>query len=263
MILYFSGTGNSKAVAQMLAGILGETARPIQPSMRGGKVEIPSADPHLIWIFPIYSWGVPPYVLDVMRSVDLDGIKPSTPHHAVVTCGDDCGLADRMWRKAMQSRRWLPGSMMSVQMPNNYVSMKGFDVDSQAVEAEKLNAYPGRVAEIARMIEESDRTRNYLTDIVRGSFAWIKTRVIYPWFVRNAMNPAKFSVTESCIACGKCARWCPLGNITMQGTDSKVKPCWGKDCAGCLGCYHICPTHAIDFAKATRNKGQYINPLSR
>lgn len=262
MILYFSGTGNSKAVAQTLAGTLGETSLPIRPSMRRGMIEIPSDDTHLIWVFPVYSWGVPPYLLDVIRSVEFNGMKPAMLHHAVVTCGDDCGLADRMWRKAMLSRGWMTGCIASVQMPNNYVSMKGFDVDSKAVEAEKLNAYPKRVAEIARMIEQSDSTGEYLTDIVRGSCAWIKTKVIYPWFVRHAMNPAKFSVSDSCIGCGKCARWCPLKNITMSGTGTTSRPGWGKDCAGCLGCYHICPTHAIDFAKATRNKGQYINPLT-
>ena len=181
-------------------------------------------------------------------------------HHAVVTCGDDCGLADRMWRKAITDRGWRDGAMMSVQMPNNYVSLPGFDVDPENVRISKLQAYLERVREVGAKIREAESSGEKVTDIVRGSFAWIKTRVIYPWFVRHAMSPSRFSVNDECISCGKCARHCPLGNITMQPSQHNpeaLRPCWRNDCAGCLGCYHICPVHAINYTSATRNKGQY------
>lgn len=260
MILYFSGTGNSRAVAGMLAGIFDEHAEPVTPGMRTGTISVPDSDSHLIWVYPIYSWGVPPYILEIIRSVRIDG-RDNLAHHAVVTCGDDCGLADRMWRKAVTDRGWRDGAMMSVQMPNNYVSLPGFDVDPENVEMCKLKAYPERVREVAAKLREAESSGEKVTDIVRGSFAWIKTRVIYPWFVRHAMSPSRFSVSEACISCRKCAGHCPLGNITMrpsQDNPKALRPCWGNDCAGCLGCYHICPVHAINYTSATRNKGQYF-----
>lgn len=265
MILYFSGTGNSHAVAQMLATLLDEQVCAITPAMRGGRVSLPTGDSRLIWVYPIYSWGVPPYVLEVMRTVTIDG-SDNVTHHAVVTCGDDCGLADRMWRKAISDRGWRDGVMMSVQMPNNYVSLPGFDVDSEKVEQAKLTAYPDRVKQVAEVIRASGCKGESHTDIVRGSFAWIKTRVIYPWFVRHAMSPSRFRVTEACVSCGKCASHCPLGNITMSpshGNPKALRPAWGNDCAGCLGCYHICPVHAVNYSSATRDKGQYYFGLKR
>lgn len=246
-------------MAEELGRLLGDKATPVTPSMRGGRLDMPGGDGRLIWVYPIYSWGVPPYVLDVMRTVNIYGECDLT-HHAVVTCGDDCGLADRMWRKAVRSRGWTDGAIMSVQMPNNYVAMRGFDVDSKEVEAEKLAAFPARVAEIAAKLERGDECRGF-TDIVRGRFAWIKTRMVYPWFVCNAMNPKRFSVSEACIGCGRCARACPLSNIAMNpshGNPRALRPAWGGDCAGCLGCYHICPTHAVAYARATEGKGQYL-----
>ncbi len=255
MILYFSGTGNSRAVAEMLATILGEHAEPVTPAMRGGVISLPDSESHIVWVYPIYSWGVPPYILEIVRTVRIEG-HDDIVHHAVVTCGDDCGLADRMWRKALSSRGWRDGAMMSVQMPNNYVSLPGFDVDSAGVEEAKLAAYPEHVREIAERLRKDEK----ITDIVRGSFALIKTRVIYPWFVRHAMSPSRFSVTDACVSCGRCATHCPLGNIVMHpshGNPKALRPAWGNDCAGCLGCYHICPVHAVNYTSATRDKGQY------
>lgn len=258
MIIYFSGTGNSRAVATLLAECMGEESpRPMEPSMRSGDVTL-EADSRIVWVFPVYSWGVPPYVLDIIKGVMVSG-KPV--HHCVMTCGDDCGLADRMWRKAVTSRGWQAGSVMSVQMPNNYVAMKGFDVDPEEVEIKKLKAFPERVSQVAARILEDERTGTWHTDIVKGKFAWIKTRIIYPWFIRHAMNPAEFRVDRSaCTGCGKCQRTCPTGNIRLVATDSTTHhriPSWGKDCAGCLGCYHICPEHAVSFGGKTAGKGQY------
>lgn len=149
---------------------------------------------------------------------------------------------------------------MSVQMPNNYVSLPGFDVDSKSVEEAKLAAFPSRLKSVAAEIAQAESSDSELTDIVRGSFARIKTKVIYPWFVRYAINPRRFSVSETCVACGKCARLCPLGNISMSASEANpraMRPVWGDDCAGCLGCYHTCPVHAVNYTSATKGKGQY------
>lgn len=264
MILYFSGTGNSRAVALTLGGLFGEKAMPITPSMRGAAVEIPGSDRHLIWAFPIYSWGVPPYVLDIIGRIEITG-NSGIPHHAVMTCGDDCGLADKMWRKAITSRGWEDSCAMSVQMPNTYVAMKGFDVDPERVMTEKLSAYPARVKLIADAISRAEQDGGKATDVMHGSFAWIKTHIIYPWFVRHAMNPKRFRVSDACVSCGLCSRRCPLGNIamhTIKNNPKALRPAWGKDCAGCLRCYHTCPIHAISYTRSTIGKGQYLMPES-
>jgi len=38
------------------------------------------------------------------------------------------------------------------------------------------------------------------------------------------------------------------------------KPVWGMDCTSCLACYHVCPQHAVQYGKRTKDKGQYFNP---
>lgn len=271
MILWFSGTGNSREVAELLAIRLHEKIRELKPDVLSGHISVEN-EKRIIWVFPVYSWGVPPYIRTVISSITLKGIPDSAVHHLVVTCGDDTGLTAEMWRKDIRRRRWLCGSSFSVQMPNNYVCMKGFDVDPIQLEREKLQSAPARVDEIVSSIIRCETTNNHVNDMVKGRFAWIKSKVIYPWFIRYAMSPKPFRYTASCISCGKCASICPMDNITMaqassdtigQSTRPRRHPEWGGKCAGCLACYHVCPKHAVEYGNSTINKGQYLNPIIR
>lgn len=274
MILWFSGTGNSRYVAEILAAELGSPVRPLTPDLRDGNITLPKDDSSVIWVCPVYSWGIPPYVRSIMRTASLS--NPGAVHHLVLTCGDDCGLAADMWRTDLSRRGWRAGTAFSVTMPNNYVCMKGFNVDPEPTVQAKLAAAPERIREIAGKIASyavsPENARPGADDLVRGRFAWIKTRIIYPWFVRHAMSPRPFRHTDACISCGKCAAICPLHNITMQpvagnASDSSVRrrkyPQWHSDCAGCLACYHVCPRHAVMYGNKTAYKGQYMNPLIR
>jgi len=271
MILWFSGTGNSRFAAERLAAHLQEQMMELTPQLLSKPVK-PGNTSRIIWVFPVYSWGVPPYIRTVIKNILIDGITTEITHHLVVTCGDDTGLTAGMWRKDIKKRGWKCGSAFSIQMPNNYVCMKGFDVDPSKLEKEKLQDAPVRIAEVATAILDSEKSGIYVSDMVKGSFALFKSKVIYPWFVRYAMSPKPFHYTDACISCGKCAAICPLDNIIMttgstaSGNNNILPrprryPQWGDNCAGCLACYHVCPKHAVEYGNKTIGKGQYLNPI--
>lgn len=252
MIITFSGTGNSLMVARELQKHLGGellnlTGELLQkPSSQ--VVEIAETEKQVVWVFPVYSWGVPPVVERFLRRAKVKGAH-GVSHFLVCTCGDDTGYTDNQWRKLIGRRGWNPRGSFSVQMPNTYVLMKGFDVDSPELAAAKIAAMPQRVAAIASAINRGFSE----SDMVRGSMAWLKTYVVYPFFKRFCMSPAPFHSTDACVGCGQCSRTCPMGNITLSPSQ---RPQWGNRCALCLRCYHICPRHAVAYGKETATKGQ-------
>lgn len=230
MFHIFSGMGNSAAVAARL------------------ELRLPVNFADDVWVFPVYSWGVPPVVVKHLEGLDLTGKRL----HMVCTCGDDTGMLDRQWRELVESRGGQVGSIYSVQMPNTYVCFPFMDVDAPDVTAQKLQAATERVDYIAQRLTEGIIE----TDIKRGAFPRLKS-AIYPGFCKYMMDGSKFAHTSSCTGCGKCISLCPKGNIS-RGEDGL--PQWGTDCAFCLRCYHVCPAHAVRHGSQTRRKGQYLHP---
>lgn len=252
MIVYFSGTGNTRHVAEMLARELdNDCIHALSPlELREPKtLELKTDGKPVVWAFPTYSWGVPPVIVNLLNSINIDNELKTVKHIMVTTCGDDMAFADRQFRETLNLRGLQCGGVYAIQMPNNYVAMTGFDVDSKDVEAEKLVQCPEAVASVAQAIKDGGEDI-----LIRKSFSWIKSKIIYPWFVKHAMSSKPFHATAGCTGCGTCARQCPMANIGMANR----RPQWGDACAMCLRCYHICPNHALAYGDSTKKKGQYI-----
>lgn len=251
MIFCFSGTGNSMLVARELASRTGHDIAMLEKKLllrpQGQLFELSEGE-DAIWVFPIYSWGVPPVVRRFIRKVKIKA-PASAKHWMVATCGDDIGRADDQWRQEVGRRGWTPRGAFSVQMPNTYVCMKGFEVDSEEVARQKVDAMPRRIEEIV-----GEMRRGFSeSDVVRGDYAWVKTAAVYPLFRAFCMSPGAFrSDPEKCSGCGLCARECPLDNIEIKDGGPK----WGPACALCLRCFHVCPSRAIDYGKASEGKAQ-------
>ena len=266
MIYYFSGTGNSLYVARHLADELGEQlcpmtlSLPLRGDLEGSVIGL---------VFPVYGWGIPNVVESFVRKVCLSPSRESKGDflYAVMTCGDDMGYTDKVLEKALGRKL---DAAFSVLMPDVYVCLPGFDVDSKEECKEKFQKEEVAVKEIANCIKERKRVRQ----LKRGPFPWTKTYILRPLFNRFLLTDKYFHVDASrCISCGRCQKNCPVGNILIaspkpspqgKGLESPrwgdlegALPQWQSHCAGCLACYHACPYHAINFGKQTQKKGQY------
>lgn len=266
MIFYFSGTGNSLWVARQLARSLGcsepvAVADEIRKAGDGGVCEyaLGEGEP-LILVFPVHSWGPAVMMLRFVSRLHIRNYG-GQPVYAVCTCGDTCGMTDSILSAAL-ARRGLPlTACWSVRMPNNYLLMKGFGVDTDEVAAAKLASAPHVTEAVAEAIRKGSGPaggtgyRHYLT----GTQPWLKSHVINPLFRRFLAGPdsrTKFHVSDACIGCGLCARVCPTGAVTM----SDRHPVWGRGCVQCTACINRCPVMAIDWGNITQAQGRYRHP---
>lgn len=253
MIIYFSATGNSFWVARELSMRLSLPYFSIQEAKKIATYEM-KADETCILVMPIHAWGPALPMLRFIEDLEMDFFA-GHPLYAVCTCGDDCGWAHRVLRKALHQKGAELRATFSVQMPNTYILLPGFNVDTPSIERAKLEAAPTRVRRITEMIRKGGNDMHTLYH--PGAFASLKTNFLYSLFRRHISGKTSFQATDACNSCGLCVRICPTRNIRMK---PKNLPTWGKACVQCLACIHRCPRRAIECGHITQKKGRYVNP---
>lgn len=261
MIYYFSGSGNSHAVANGLSHRLHMSVSKV------GAYNL-RADNSIGFVLPVYAWGIPPHVLQWLLRVKIPAAKPEYVW-AVLTYGDEAALAHRILQATLKQRGIALDAVWGVQMPNTYVLLPGFNVDPESLAQRKLMDAEVRLDNIGNAIR--DRQRG-VTDLMKGPMARLKSRLIYPLFKKAGIFPSKWKVDpDRCTGCSMCAAACPVGNVRMtdqhpvysgNGSDCGLylgggRPQWGKKCTSCLACYHACPHHAVNYGNATQRKGQW------
>ena len=253
MIYLYSATGNTKYAAEYLGSLLNETC--INILDKHEPLPFPEDEEPIGIMFPIYCWGVPPVVSRFLENLLFKRISKERYVWGVCTCGDEAGTAMKSLNRRLTAHRGRPAdALCSLIMPNTYVLLPGFDVDSQETENNKLKNAPGRLEEIADMIRNR---QTGIYDVKEGSLPSLRSAV-FPIFKKWGINTNWWHVSERCIGCGKCAASCPADNIRM--IDSL--PHWGKNCFSCCACFHCCPVNAISYSSFTKGKSQYRLPLS-
>jgi len=255
MIFYFTGTGNSLWVAKELSRNFNEPLISLADELQkeGELMYQIEEDENIFFVFPVHSWGP---AIPVVRFISRLTLKGYTDQfiYSVSTCGDECGHTDKIIRKKLSTRGLRLSAAYSVQMPNNYILLPGFNVDTKEVEQMKLVQAPKNVYAISETIKTNGFTHLYK----RGGLPFLKSRMIYPLFVRFAVKQDSFRVTDACISCSICEEICPTKTIS---TDENGRPKWKpKTCVQCLACIHYCPVKAIEYGSVSVKKGRYHHP---
>lgn len=254
MIFYFSGTGNSLWVAKQLNMIFDEKLISIADELKNDSNTfryVLKADEKIFFVFPVHSWGPAVLIPRFIEKMNLENYTNQAVY-SICVCGDNCGYTDRIMQKALAEKSVRLTAAYSIQMPNNYILMKGFGIDTKEIEEKKLKLAPQLVEEIAKDIQSGKNSGYY----VAGGKPFLKSRVVYPAFSKYAIGRNSFFATDACTACKLCVRICPTQTISMKNN----KPIWQNTCVQCTACIHRCPVRAIEYGKITQNQGRYHHP---
>lgn len=244
MIVYFTGTGNSRYCSEALAHFLDDEVIDSRAFIKNGiAAELISAKP---WVFvgPVYAWQMAHVFEDFIRSGSFEGSRDA---YFLITCGGSIAAAGKYMEKLCAEKGLNYMGTLPVVMPDNYVAM--LPTPDEENSAEMIANARKCIEKYAAIISEEkpfeEGKRSAMDKFLSGA--------VNTGFYKGFVNAKKFYTTDKCISCGKCTELCPLNNISVE--EGKVK--WGNSCTHCMACISYCPTEAIEYGKTSIGKRRY------
>ncbi len=245
MILYFSGTGNSRYVAYCIADYTEDEA----PVSLGDRIRAEDCSPivsgrPVVIVTPTYAWRIPRIVEQHLRRTRFEGDRRV---YFVMTCGEDVGNAAKPLETLCRDMGLTFMGLESVVMPENYIAM--FDVPNKHRADEIVRHAQPTISSLSHAIAQEQPFPKFDGGTLGAIKSGIVNRCFYPLFV----SARGFRYTEKCNGCGLCEKVCPLDNVYLAGN----RPRWSIRCTHCMACINLCPQEAIEYKNASVGKPRY------
>ena len=236
-IFYFTGSGNSLAIARAIADGLGETEIvPIARSMDGFE----GRDEERVGIVsPVFAWGPPRMVVEFLGRFHA---KPDQYVFAICDSGGTQGTTLHRIRKLLRSA--------GTRLDAGFAVRGDFLADLPGMEDMGIIRFIQRI--VKRVAPHFAERRDELIRAIRAKKSQtpetnnLSVNLIGSIMHGGAMNMFKkadrdFRVSDACVSCGTCARVCPRENVRLVDG----RPTWHQDCEMCYACMLWCPQSAI------------------
>lgn len=254
-IYYFSGAGNSLAIARDLAGKMNATLIPVTSVIDQERID---TEAEVIGIvFPIYDFK-PPLIIrkfvtkiknissKYIFAVGDYGISPSKSmknlDRVIKSCGGNlsAGFTFGMPHNGIGS-----GLFLQTQHETMFKNWK--------TKLEWISEYI-----IARKKGKLETTNMFVSLILSGLFIKMAPTVLklLKQVIIKGWNSLALISNEKCDGCGICKKICPVNNLELVDN----KPAWSSHCAGCFACFHWCPKEAIQLGNINMNIKKYHHP---
>ena len=248
MVLYFSGTGNSKFAAEFIADEINDQCVSLNYVLKHNEPpEFASRKPFVICA-PIHAGRFPAVVMKLLSKATFSG--PRKVYFVATLSSKTCSVAASL-KELAKNKHLEFGGLFFVTMPNNYV-LGGNVPDHHEAEYQVKYVVVPRLLEVAYVIKNDDimpeDNANPVVSAVSGS--------VNVMFNKFTVTSERFVVSDDCYVCGKCVEACPVNNIIIINGD----PLFRKRCVNCYACINRCPRKAINIGKRTENFNRYVCP---
>lgn len=250
MIFYFSGTGNSKYVAQNIAQKLDDNLISIGDCLKKNEFTFTVSDNESIgFVFPTYFWGLPTIIKDFVAKLELKNYTQQYTY-LVATCGEECGNLFSEFKKLLIPKGIELNGAEKVALPDNYILL--FNLLPAKEKQQKLfTEADNHLGTLINQIENKS-----LPKVKSSIVKQLKTSLMHPVY-KYGRKTKHFYTTSGCNGCKLCEKICPASIITVEDS----KPVWKEGrCIQCLACLHRCPQQAIQHKKRTEKRDRYVNP---
>lgn len=215
MVLYFTGTGNSRYLARRIAEGLEMPLYDLNACIKAGDTAPVQTGRDVVLVTPTYAWRIPRVVSEWLGKTALTGAERIW---FVMDCGSEIGNAAGYNRQLAAQKHLQYMGTAQIIMPENYIAMFNAPQKEQA----------------KSIVEQAEPAlQKVLTQLKAGQKFPPPRDNLYDRFMSGPVNPVfyrffvkadAFRATDACIGCGKCVELCPLNNIHLENG----KPVWGK-----------------------------------
>lgn len=248
MVLYFSATGNTRYIAELIAKEIGDETLDLLERIREKDYSpIRSKKPFVI-CSPVYVCEMPIFLADFIKKLKLRG-NPEV--YFVFTSAGYAGISGMLSKKLAEGKRMRFMGYAELAMPKNYIASDRYaELDEDEI-IYRIENCTHAAKQVAYNIKQ-EKVLNWSRHVYLIEKAVILP--FTPWWVKNKQPTKDFHASDKCISCGKCASVCPIKNIILKDG----KPVWtGPSCTHCMACICNCPTEAIDYGNITQKKDKY------
>jgi ferredoxin/flavodoxin len=245
LTLYFSGTGNSKFIAELFAAQMGGEALSIEEKADFSGL-IQNADT-VAFVYPIYGSRIPRIMREFVKAHlgELDGKK------LVILCTQLMFSGDG----ARCFMDLLPNASAEVlyaghyNMPNNVNNFWLLHRTSDKAVRRLVRKARQKTARICADIKNGKVRKHGFNSLSR--LMGLLQGMWMPALEQGMMRSVR--IGGNCTGCGLCVKRCPMHNLTLL--DGKAEA--GGNCTSCYRCINLCPERAIAIYFNGRVKWQY------
>ncbi len=254
-IYWFSGTGNSLALARNLAEKTGARLIPLASLINAETIK--SSAKAIGLIFPVYDFKAPKIIDEVIAK--FEGLEDKYLF-ALCTYGiSPLKCLERLQHQLAEKGIKLQAGF-TVMMPHNAVGNISFSNEDRS---KALSEGKMRINEIAELINKRQsmpvETETMVSALfLRGLFFKV-VRPVIPLLLhaaRYGWESLAFKVNDNCTGCTTCSKVCPVNNVTM----TNERPAWGDYCLSCFACIQWCPRQAIQLGTGQIRVAPYHHP---